>query len=138
MSSEIEWYVADLMVRISVEGTTETVVHRNTVLVQANNDDEAHRRALELGEAYNSSHENPAGKLVTTGFVGLVDLSHVDDALEHGAELWFSETIVPSTFALNEAIPGKQALTLFSPRKASRIDYRSREVVDLMKKISGD
>lgn len=138
MSSEIDWYVAELMMRISVAGTTEIVVHRNTVLVQANDDEEAYRRALELGAAYNSSHENPAGQLVTMEFVGLVDISHVDDALEHGAELWFSETIVPPTFALDEAIPDKQALTLFSPRKPSRIDYRSREVVDLMKKISGE
>src|SRR5437667_1294982 len=45
-----EWYVADLVEEIRVEGDPRSVVHINTVLVNARSPDEAFSRAWQLGQ----------------------------------------------------------------------------------------
>lgn len=135
--SKQQWYVAELVVAIAVEGHVETVVHRNLVLLRAENDDAAYDHAIELGKELNDTDVNPAGRAVTKEFLGLGDLAKVHDELEDGAELCFSEKLVADKDALRAALPSRGQLTAFRPRTESPIDYRSRDVVEMMKKMSG-
>lgn len=132
-----QWYVAELVVAIAVEGHDQTVVHRNLVLVRADSDAAAYDHAVELGKELNDTDVNPAGRAVTKEFLGLGDLAKVHDELEDGAELCFTEKLVTDKEALRAGLPSRERLTAFRPRAESPIDYRSREVVEMMKKMSG-
>lgn len=112
------------------------VVHRNLVLVQAATANAAYDRALELGFEANDSDTNPEGRATTFEFLGIGDLALVQNELQDGAELCFTETIVADKEAVRRAIPERGGVTVFRPRTESRIDYRSRDVLETMKKLS--
>lgn len=46
-----QWYVADIIIEIVVQRDPRNVVHINTVLVRAANDEEAYLKAIELGRS---------------------------------------------------------------------------------------
>src|SRR5438128_1476643 len=87
------WYLADLVLEIRVEGSHRNVVHINTVLVRASSSQQAHREAMKLGGASKSKYVNPQGKKVSVLFRGLHQLDAIHERLEHGAELAFQEKI---------------------------------------------
>jgi hypothetical protein len=137
-SKQTRWYVAELVIAISVAGHTETVVHENLVLVNAGSDAEAYERALEVGQHYNDTEINPEGREVVVEFLGVNDLVHMHDNLEHGAELCFNEHLAASKESVRAKLPARDNLRLFQTGRVSSIDYRSREMVEQMKKLSRD
>ena len=91
--ADAEWYVADLVVEIRVEGDQRSVVHINTVLVNARSPDEAFSRAWQLGQRSEQEYLNPSNRRVTFRFRGLRHLGVIQDPLEHGGEIVYSERI---------------------------------------------
>jgi hypothetical protein len=127
---DARWFYATIVVKIVVEGDSRAVVHENTVLVEASDRETAHARAVELGANYEYEDVNPAGKRVVSSFVGLRELDVVHEALEHGAELFFTERVGLSAEQITALVRPKENLNAFAePEIAERPDYGSVEVV---------
>jgi hypothetical protein len=125
------WFVADVVIEITVEGESRNVVHINTLLVSANRPEEAWDKACELGARdAGEPYLNPAGRLVTSRFVGLRSLDVVHDALEHGAELYFEEIIGVDAATLARLRRDKSELSIFRAPSEDRDcpDYSSGEI----------
>ncbi len=92
-NTQESWYVAVLVVESSVGGraTTDPLIDLQYRLVRAVGAEDAHRKALALGDSTEHSYENSDGETVHWRFAGLHDLREVDDQqLEHGAEVYSS------------------------------------------------
>jgi catechol 2,3-dioxygenase-like lactoylglutathione lyase family enzyme len=85
------WYLADVVMRFTVEGEARPTVHVNLHLIRAELPDEAYAKALELGRDGEDEYVNPDGRRVRSTFVGLLGLNVVHEPLEDGAELAFTE-----------------------------------------------
>jgi hypothetical protein len=126
-----KWYLAEIVLQITVEGDPRNVVHTNLVLVRADSPEEAYQKALELGAAGDQFYENPDGKRVTFRFRGLHDLNVIHDDLEHGAELIYSEDLDLDESAIREWVAPKEELGVFRPITPSTgPNYASRDVME--------
>lgn len=127
---DAEWYLADIVLRIRVQGEARIVVHINTMLIHASSPDEAYAKAMALGDAENMSYLNTAGRRVTFKFVGLRSLSVVYEKLEDGAELVYTQRIVRSVGASRRLVRKRAELGVFQPiRRNPGPDYTSAQVV---------
>jgi hypothetical protein len=135
-----EWYWAEVIAEITIDGDDRNVLHRNIFLIQANSPNEAYEKALLLGKEHESSYRNPQGGIVRTRFHGLVDLGVIYDNLEHGAELFYKEDIAVSPEQIQKWVRPKDQLSLFRAEERSDIqarpDYRSGEIVDEARKLT--
>lgn len=128
---DAEWYVADLVVEITIEGSQDNVVHTNTVLVRADSPEEAYTKAMELGQRHHGTHLNREGKQVTTRFRGLMELNVIHDELEHGAEISYQENIGVPEDELARWIPPREELGVFRPRDRSLApNYSNQDVLE--------
>lgn len=127
---DAEWYVAEIVQRIAVEGDRRTVVHVNVCLVRARDPDEAHAKAVALGKSGETEYRNPRGKRVTITFVGLRDLNVVHEPLEDGAELLFEEHVGLDRRALRRLVRTRAQLAVFRPSRRPRgPDYSAGDVL---------
>jgi hypothetical protein len=128
---DAEWYVAEIVEEIIVEGDPRNIVHRNLNLIRAHAPEEAYQRAMELGRQGQSEYQNPGGKRVTIKFRGLSSLNVVHERLEHGAELrYFKDISVPET-EIAELVKTKERLEVFKDIQPSEgPDYACKEIVD--------
>ena len=110
---ETNWFLADLVMEHRVEGEPRNVVRLNTRLVEASGPDEAWERACELGREAEMDYTNTDGRLVTVRFRGLRELQAIEDDLEHGAELTWSERSGVAEEALQDLLAEKQELDVF-------------------------
>lgn len=130
---DAKWYLAEIVQQITVEGDPRNVVHTNLVLVRADSPDEAYHKATELGTEGDTSYENPDGKQVRIRFRGLHDLNVIQDELQHGAEIIFSEDLEMDESAIQKWVTPNDELGIFRPIAKSRApNYCSR---DVMKKL---
>ena len=129
---DAEWFLAQHVEEIRVQGSKRNIVHINYVLVQAKNPREAYRKAIELGKRGNLRYKNPAGKTVTIRFVGLRDLDVIHDTLEHGCEIMFKERVGITKSGLRKLVRKKKELEAFLPvrDRPTRPDYSSKEIMD--------
>lgn len=74
-----EWFLATLIMEISVQGDTRNVVHRNLFLVSACSPEEAHDKAMRLGREGETTYGNPAGRAVRHSFRGVAQLDTLVD-----------------------------------------------------------
>ncbi|MCA9523941.1 MAG: DUF4288 domain-containing protein [Myxococcales bacterium] len=81
------WYIAEIVVRIDVEGDPRCVIHRNTVLIAAETLVVAFARARTLGHEQRDEYENPAGMQVRFTFLGVSHVRACDEAPADGARL---------------------------------------------------
>jgi hypothetical protein len=129
--SGAEWYIAELVEEITVQGESDNVVHINLVLVNARSPEQAYSKALELGRDGEDSYMNPAGATVNIKFQGLRDLNVLHEGLSDGAEILFEERIGLSQDSLKSLLRPKEDLSVFSESKASGgPDYSSKDIVD--------
>lgn len=135
---DAEWFIATLVVSITVGSRKRVTVHENDVLVHAKNAKSALKRALTLGKYAESDYRNSAGERVRFKFLGLRELNVIHDKLEHGAELSFTETLgVTPKRALARTTP-RQRLAVFRPRTPSAApDYASAEVMQRLAEAMG-
>ena len=127
-----QWYVAELVEEICVEGDARNVVHRNLVLVKASSPEDAYRRAMDLGQQRELTYRNPEGRTVVSRFRGLRELDVVHDPLEHGAELRFCEDISVPEERVATWLKTKEQLNVFCDVEPSkgRPNYSCKEIVD--------
>ena len=138
MTNETKWYIAELIMEITVTGDHRNVVHRNHVLVSANSNEGAYSKARSIGEGEETAYKNPAGEDVRITFIGIADLDEIDDELGDGAEVLFHYQVDVPKAELVSMIPEKARLRAFAPRsKAVGPDYASAEVVDLVQRETG-
>ncbi len=128
---DVEWYIAELVEEITVEGSDHNVVHQNLVLVNANSPEEAYSKAMSFGAEAEISYKNPEGKVVKTRFCGLGDLVVIYDPLEDGSELMYTERVGVPVSDLARLTRPKERLTAFmdKARETARPDYRSGDIV---------
>ena len=88
---EMEWFLAELIQQFTFANGDGPSVWVNTLLVKANNVEEAYEKALKLGAKYNDTYINTDGVEVTTTFRGMRNLYLIYDPLEDGAELIYEE-----------------------------------------------
>ena len=128
---KMRWFVADLVIEITVEGDVRNVVHVNTVLVRARDLQHAYQRSLKLGRSQAwEPYLNPAGRKVSTRFVGLGFLGDVWGPLKHGVELVYAEHVgVPKATLARMVRSKKDLLTPPEKRKhRKRPDYANGEI----------
>jgi len=124
-----KWYLADLVVAISVGSRKKVTVHVNTVLVRADSPTEAHEKALALGRQEELRYENAQGEKVRFRFLGLRDLNVIHDELEHGCELIYSERLGRTMSQAKALVSRRSQLGVFAPRVPSRApDYMSGDI----------
>jgi hypothetical protein len=130
---DAEWYVADLVMEITVEGSNLNVVHRNLTLIHAKSPEQAYEKAQQIGHTSETSYHNPKGQFVEIKFRGIAKLDVIYEQLEDGAELAFEELIGVSSEDIQSMITPKDRLDVFvppTPGKERDPDYRSQGVID--------
>ena len=132
---DTKWYLADLVVEITIEDEPRNTVHKNTLLIRADSPEEAYAKAVELGNEQNSEYENPESKLVRFKFRGIQDIYPIYDELEHGAEMFYDEDFEVSEEEIQESLRPKEKLSIFTPiQKISKPNYASKEIYQDMLK----
>lgn len=138
MTDEHNWFIAELIMEITVSGDSRNVVHRNHVLVTASSNEEAYSKAIAFGKRGETSYKNPANENVEIRFVGLADLDEIDDELEDGAEVLFHYDVGVTRQELEALIPERARLRVFAPKKrATGPDYASAEIIELVQSSTG-
>jgi hypothetical protein len=138
MTAEQTWFIAELIMEITVTGDSRNVIHRNHVLISASSNEEAYSKATLLGDRGATSYKNPAGEDVRIRFAGVADLDEILDPLEDGAEVLFRYAVDVPKQDLESLIPEKERLRAFAPRTgAAGPDYASAEIVDLVRTETG-
>jgi hypothetical protein len=112
---DAEWYLAELVVEILVEGDPRNVIWINLVLIHASSPEDGYEKALKRGKIEEQTYENPQGKSVVVTFKGLRDLLVIYDKLEDGAELSYSEQIGLTEEQVSNLITPKHQLGVFAP-----------------------
>ena len=126
-----QWYVAEIVMELRVEGDARNVVHRNLVLVKASSPEDAYRRAMDLGQQSEDTYQNPEGRTVVSRFRGLRELDVVHDPLEHGAELLFCEDISVPEERVAIWLKTKEQLNVFCDIEPSKgPNYSCKEILD--------
>lgn len=133
---DAEWFLADLVEEIRVQGYKRNIVHINYVLVHAKTPQEAYREAMRLGKRANQKYENPDGRTVTHRFLGLQNLDAIFEPLEHGCEIMFVERLGLSRAGTRKLVRKKRHLEAFLPirDRRGRPDYSSKEILEMAAK----
>lgn len=106
------WYMAVLVRGAHVNGVLddERLGDMLYTLVEATDDEDAHRRALELGRAARDTYEDEDGTPVTVAFVGLADLTEIAaESPGHGVEVY--SQLLPAR--ASQMVVSKEELTVF-------------------------
>lgn len=140
--TKLGWYLADVIMQITVAGDRRSVVHVNTVLVRARSADDAYEAAMRLGRDGELDTENEQGDAIRTRFRGLGNLYTIwDDALEHGTELIYSEHIGLPEAAIKKRVTRRDRLSVFSHvpgRVPGTPDYMSAGVAKILREAGFD
>jgi hypothetical protein len=126
----VEWFLAELVMKITVADDPRNVVHQNLVLVRASSPDEAYEKAIRFGKNGEISYDNPAGKTVQISFEGISDLVDIYEDLEDGSELDFHYTVdMPEERIQSLVLPRERLRAFLPPRRADGPDYTSAEIM---------
>lgn len=133
-----QWYVAEIIEEIVVEGDSRNVIHKNLVLIRADSPDEAYAKSLDLGRQQESSYKNPEGKVVTASFRGLGYLDVIHDKLEHGAELLYQRSMAVPKEEVQKWVLTREQLPLFreSQPPPDYPNYGSKDIVEEAKALA--
>jgi hypothetical protein len=138
LRSKPEWYIAELVEKITVAEDSRNVVHQNLVLIRTTSADEAYEKAVTVGKNGETSYENPAGNLVHITFEGISDLVQMYEDLEDGAELTFRRTVGLTHEQIRALIVPRDQLPVYlPPRRAEGPDYASRAIVEEVERRFG-
>ncbi|MGA3334571.1 MAG: DUF4288 domain-containing protein [Terracidiphilus sp.] len=125
-----EWYLAELVMKITVADDPRNVVHQDLTLIRASSADEAYEKATKFGKDGETEYWNPDGKAVQISFQGISDLTEVYEDLEDGAELAFRETVGMCEDEIRNLVPSRDRLPAFRPLgRSDGPDYASGEIV---------
>jgi hypothetical protein len=130
---DAEWFIADLVEEIRIQGSKRNVVHINSILVRANTPNKAYKKAIKFGKESNIKYINSEAKKVTIRFLGLRNLDVIHDPLNDGCEIMYIERIGMTKSGLKKLIKGKEELEAFRPVlpiSRNQPNYASKEVMD--------
>lgn len=132
-----QWYLAEIVEEIKVEGASTNVIHNNLVLIHANSPEEAYDKAIAKGEESNMTYENTDGQTVTITFRGLSELNVIMDELEDGAEIAYEEMEDLSEDEVQDLLSPREELGIFqvSEPDPSTPNYASKDVMDEVMRI---
>jgi hypothetical protein len=131
------WYIAEVVLEITVEGATQNVVHINYLLVRAESPEDAYEKALRLGAEHETTYLNDDKKEVEIFFRGLRNLTIIYEPLEHGAELLYEEKLGLSKEAIDGLVQPRERLSVFKPiEKSLGPDYASAEILREARKLA--
>lgn len=134
-----EWYIAEIVQEITVEGDARNVVHRNLVLIKASSPEDAYSRSIELGQEGEGTYQNPAGRTVDCKFRGLSELNVVHEKLEHGTELTFWENLSVTENQIAKWVKSKEQLNVFRDiEPPTGPDCSSKDIVDAAIRLAPD
>jgi len=128
-----EWYIAELVMEITVHGARCNALHRNLVLINAHSPEEAYQKAIDTGRGGETDYRNLQDQLVEIRFRGVSKLDFIYEPLVDGAELYFEEQLAVPESEIQNMIPPKEKLDAFTPPSPGRErdpDYRSKTVVE--------
>ena len=83
------WYLADLVVEVRVEGAGKSIVHFDLHMIRAKDATEAYDKALRIGHGKSKQYLREDGSLISFIFRGLNDLVAVDEEFGDGARILF-------------------------------------------------
>lgn len=131
---DAEWFLADLVQEIRVEGCKRNVVHINSVIIRAKSPEAAYVRAIAIGKSGAISYINPQGKRVSIRFRGLENLDVIHDPLGDECEIMFREKLGVSEKGIRKLLRAKRELEVFQPIRGrrGRPDYSSKEIMDMV------
>jgi hypothetical protein len=127
-----EWYLAELVMEITIAKAKKNVVHRNLTLVEAKSPKQAYAKAMRLGREAQTTYDNPAGRRVRHKFRGVSRLEVIVCGIGDGAEIGFREDIGVPSCEIEAWVPPKGQLEAFRPPKPpsdAEINYASGEVL---------
>jgi len=130
---DAEWYIAELVMEITVQGARCNALHRNLILINAHSPEEAYAKAVSNGKNGETDYTNLKDQSVEIRFRGISKLDVVYDPFEDGAELYFEEQLAVPESEILRMVPPKEKLDAFtppSPGKERDPDYRSKAVVE--------
>jgi hypothetical protein len=130
---DAEWYVAELVMEISVCGGRCNVIHRNLTLITAHSPEEAYSKAIRMGKEGETQYMNPKDQRVDIRFRGISTLDVVYDPFVDGAEISFVEELAVPETRIQSMLPPKGKLAVFTaphPGEERDPDYRSKAVVE--------
>jgi Domain of unknown function (DUF4288) len=134
----VEWYLAELVMKITVADDPRTVVHQDLVLVRASTPHRAYKKALKFGKRSEISYDNPDGKAVRISFEGLSDLVEIYEDLEDGAEINYRYEVGLSEKQIKSLVRPRNRLRAFlPPGQAEGPDYSSGEILALLEREYG-
>lgn len=123
------WYIAQVVVEITVEGEPQNVVHINYLLVQAQSPAQAYESALRMGSQHETTYLNSDEKVVKIAFRGLRELNVVYDSLEDGAEIMYEEILGVSVEGVAALVRPKDRLAVFMPiERKTGPNYASEDI----------
>lgn len=126
-----QWYIADIVEELTIEGDPRNIVHINTILIRASSPEEAYQKALKFGHECDQTYINTDGMKVEGRFRGLRDLNVIYEELEDGAELYFSEFTGLSPEKVERLVFPKEKLGVFSGSDSSDLpNYMPNDVDD--------
>jgi hypothetical protein len=133
---KVEWYLAELVVKITVADDPRNVVHQNLVLIRADSAEEAYEKAIQLGKKEEIYYDNPAGKAVHSYFEGISDLVDIEEDLADGAELDFHSTVAMPEEKIRSLVKPRECLRAFlPPKRVDGPDYTSREIMAMVARM---
>ena len=131
-----KWFLAELVMKITVADDPRNVVHQNLVLIRADSADEAYEKAKQVGKKEEISYDNPAGKAVHSHFEGVSDLVDIMGELEDGEELDFHYTVAMPEEKIRSLVKPRERLRAFlPPRRADGPDYTSGEIMAMVARM---
>jgi hypothetical protein len=110
---DAKWYLADIVLEITVEGEDGNIVHINLTLIRADSPEEAYDRAIQVGKESEFTDKNLQGQTIKTTFRGLRNLHVIYEELEDGSEILYEEHLNISREQLNIFIRPKHELSVF-------------------------
>lgn len=116
------WYMAVLVRGAHVGGVLDDERLGDMLfdLVEADDPESAHEKALALGKDASDTYEDEDGTTVTLAFLGLADLTEIAaDALGHGVEVY--SQLVPKT--PSEMVVAKEELTIFESDEDEDVEF---------------
>jgi hypothetical protein len=111
------WYLADVVLELSIEDDPRNVVHVNTVLIEGDSPETAYDKAMTIGMASEQEYLNTADKIVRIQFHGLRELRAIHDELGDGAEVAYEESVAVPAEQLRQWVLVKEQLRVFAPVK---------------------
>jgi len=87
----MSWYAARLLYEsvVSDSKTVAPLCEESTILIEAQDEEDARRKANRLGKQRGHSYRNPYGEKVAWKFVNVIELQDLcEDRIENGTEVF--------------------------------------------------